>query len=94
MSTRLLKSPHPPPAPSWHETAGLAAQPGDKEGEKRSFLKKSSIPLAALISISKPVSRAMMHLLQRLNVPFPPPLSVREKINVIFWDRSPEDAGL
>lgn len=74
--------------------AGLAALPGDKEGEKRSFLKKSSIPFAALISISKPVSGAMMHSVRRLNVPSPPPLSVREKMNVSSAIGVPGDAGL
>lgn len=77
-SARLLKSPHPPPAPSWHGTCWAGSPSRGQGGERKDlFLRSRLSHVAALVSTSKPVSWEMMHSVRRLNVQFPPPLSVK-----------------
>lgn len=57
MSTPLLKSLHPPPAPSWHGTCwAWSPRWGQARERKDLFLKSPAPHVAALISISESVA--------------------------------------
>lgn len=57
MSTLLLKSLHPPPAPSWHGTYWAWSPRWGQARERKDLFSRSPAPhVAALISISELVA--------------------------------------
>lgn len=67
---------------------------GTRADRKALFWRSHLYDVAALISIIKLVWWEMMHSVRRINVPFPSPLSVREKMNESSVTGVKEDAGI